>query len=182
MCALKIGSYNLPVWVIIITMVGAGSMTISGSDLINPDFETTLYEDDVPNAASNTFTGIPVHFDRDDLVTLSVSGNGAKAGAHVITSQQLKIDMLMQVADPVTVTVPITNESEDSAIVVVKVTADPKVLVDIEEGFSTNGVRLVGTNQWIMTVDDNADADFKLEVVALEVRSTFLFVEIFSVS
>lgn len=181
MSGLRIGNHNLPVWLIIISMVGVGSMTISSSSLIDPSTEGTTFQSDVPKATSKAYTGIPVHFDTTNPITLDVSGNGARAGAHVLTSQQLRINMLMQVADPVTVTVPIKNESDDSSIVVVRITADPSVLVDVDQGFSTNGVRLVGNNQWIMTVDDSANADFKINVAALQPGAFFLLVEIFSV-
>lgn len=181
MSGLRIGNYHLPVWLIIIAMVAAGSMTISSSSLIEPGSEGILFEDDVPAAKSSIFTGVPVHFDIENPITLNVSGNGARAGAHVLTSQQLRIDLLMQVADPVTVTVPIKNESEDSTIMMVKITTAPSVLVDLREGFSTTGARLIGTNQWLMTVDDNANADFKLDVAALEPGAFFLLVEVFAV-
>ena len=181
MSGLRIGNHNLPVWLIIISMVGIGSMTISSSSLIDPGSEGTTFQDEGAKATSKAFTGIPVHFDTTNPITLNVSGNGARAGAHVLTSQQLRINMLMQVADPATVTVPIRNESGDSSIIVVRVTADPSVLVDIDQGFSTSSVRLVGNNQWIMTVDDNANADFKINVAGLQPGAFFLLVEIFSV-
>jgi hypothetical protein len=182
MSGLRVGSYHFPVWLVIVIMVGIGSMTISGADFVDPTFNGTLIETDVPNAKSNTFTGVPVHFDTTNPLTLTASGNGAKAGAKVITSQQLRIDLLAQVADPVTITIPIRNQSDDSSIILVKVTADSSILTDVREGFSTTGVRLVGANQWLMTVNDNANADFKLDVVGLQGGAFFLLVEIKALS
>ena len=178
MSGLKIGSYNFPVWLVIVIMVGIGSLAISSGELIDSNANAASSDPGVPRVNSNAFTGIPVHFDTGNPITLTVSGNGAKAGVKVLTSQQLRIDLLAQVADPVTITIPIQNESDDSSIILVKVTTDSSMLADVREGFSTKGVRLVGTNQWLMTVDDNANADFKLDVVGMQGGAFFLLVEI----
>lgn len=179
MSGLRIAGYNFPVWLIIVIMTGAGSLTISSSSIV--DTESTLIETDVPNVQSRVATGAPVQFDKSNLVNLDVSGHGVTVGAHAITSQKVKINLLVQIAEPVTITVPIMNHSPDTSIVMLKVIAPQEILVDVEEGFSTGGVRLVGSNTWIMAVDDNAFADFKLDIVAMKGGAFFLLVEISSI-
>ncbi len=181
MRTVRIRNYNFPLLIIIVATIAVVSVTISSAGLTGPSVDAALVEDDALRTGLNIWPRTPVHFDKDDLTSLAVSGNGAKAGAHVITSQHLRIDLLTQVADPVSVTIPIKNESEDSRTIIIKVIADPKVLVDVEEGFGTRETRLVGSNQWVMTVDGNMDADFNLKVIALRGGTFFLLIEMFSV-
>lgn len=180
MRTVRISNYDFPVWIIIIAITAAVSVTIWSSDLMGSNVDAALVEDDVPRTRLNIWPRTPVHFDKEHP-SLTVSGNGAEVGAHVVTNQQLRIDLLAQVADPVSVTIPIRNESEDPRTIMIRVITDPKVMVDVEEGFNTRETRLVGTNQWVMTVDGNMDADFKLEIIALRGGAFFLLVEMLSV-
>jgi hypothetical protein len=133
---------------------------------------------DVPTTGSFAFTGSPVHFDTENPGNLWVSGSSARAGVKVITSQQIRVDILSQAADTVTLTIPLRNESEDSQIISVKVTVPQNVLVDVRQGVGTSGVRLAGQNQWLMAVNDNSNSEFQLDVIPLQVQAFYMLVEV----
>lgn len=133
---------------------------------------------DAPIAGSFAYTGSAVHFDTENPLTLGVSGPSARAGVKVVTSQQIRVDLLTQAADMVTLTIPLRNESEDSQIIKVEVIVPQNVLVDVRQGFGTTGARLIGQNQWLIAINDNANADFQLDVVPLQVAPFYMLVEV----
>lgn len=184
--------YKFPIWLIIVAMVSAGSLTVSGAELLPALTEETTSDNvtatavaadpDVPYTESTAYVGVPVHFDNQLSRDVEVFGNGASAGVTIVTSQRIRVDLLMQVADPVTITIPIKNESTSSQLVNVKVIAPDYVMTDISKGMMTGDPRLVGKNQWMFSVDGDANADFNLHMTSLQTTPFYVYVEVSAVA
>ena len=184
--------YKFPIWLIIVAMISTGSLTVSGAELLpaltketassNGAITTVAADPGVPTTTSAAYVGVPVHFDNQLSRNVEVFGNGASAGVTLVTSQRIRVDLLMQLADPVTITIPIKNESTSSQLVNVKVVAPDYVMTDVSKGMMTGDPRLVGKNQWMFSVDGDASADFKLHLTSLQTTPFYIYIEVAAVA
>lgn len=150
---------SITVWLLIAAMVGASSFAIAvqGS---NPDEQDkfVINKDVKPKTNSFIFTGLPVTFDAEDDLTLTCADQANPAdkclseGTKMINSQEILLNFNTDVGEEVRITIPLVNHSEDEQIVMLKAIAPEQLILDIDEGAGTEGVRLVGMNTWIMNV------------------------------
>ena len=157
---LKIGTKTIPVWFLLLGMVGAGSLSIAVQG-IDPSQEQKFTIDPMtkPKTNSLVFTGLPVEFDRDNEENLRWTGF-VSTGTKILTDQKITFNVLTDVGEEAELSVPLVNNSEDAQIVNVQCTAPDQVVLDIEIPDSSSpitdagidAVRLVSMNNWIVNV------------------------------
>jgi len=167
--SIALGKKTIPVWFLVATMIGAGSMAIATTggavhQESAPDIQHTsdvkihLQDVDgkintnVPVAASRAFSPLPIEFDEVDTLPSVISGG--TAGSSISTKQKAVINLALDVSEDAQITFFINNRSEDTQIFLIKVGAPSNVMVDFESkpsGFATiHG--LVGHNEWLASV------------------------------
>jgi hypothetical protein len=154
---IKLDNNVIPVWILVALMVGAGSLAIAvqGADDQNK-FE--ISDTTKPRSDSLVFTGLPVVFDAEDDLTLDCvnqpdpSEQCVSEGTKMVNAQEILLNFKADVGEEVRVTIPLVNHSEDEQIIMLKAESPEQLVLDIEEGTGTEGVRLVEQNTWRMNV------------------------------
>jgi len=177
---------TIPVWFLVATMVGAGSLAIAttGGAVHQEDAPDIQHTSDVkihlqdvdgkiitnvPIEASRAFSPLPVEWDAeqssDDLAGIT---DGIE-GSTMMTKQKLAINFVLDVSEDAELKLLLDNRSEDPQIFLIKANAPPHVILDFETGTSA-GVNvtvhgLTGHNEWLASIPANgADAVLKMEV------------------
>ncbi len=172
---LRIAGKSIPVWMLLVSMIGAASLTIatSGSAVHQedpPDIQTAsdvkihLQDVDgkintnVPITGSRAFSGLPIEWDRDNEANLQWR-NAVSVGTKILTNQKIAFNVVTDVGEEAELLIPLVNNSEDAQIALVKCSAPPHVIMDVEIPDATDNpgidaVRLTGHNEWLINVKD----------------------------
>jgi hypothetical protein len=149
---------TIPVWFLMATIVGAGSLAIAvqGAD----DQSKFQIEDDTkPKSNSLVFTGLPVQFDSDGAATTT---DEVSDGVEITSSQRVRVNFKSDVGEEVTVTLPVTNNSDDPQIVLLECDASEQVIIDAIEGGIVDSVRSNAQNSWLLNLAADTTDDLTL--------------------
>lgn len=169
---MSINKRTITIMVLVATMVGAGSFAIMVQGAETQD-KFSIQHNTKPKTNSLVFTGLPIEFVKDGDVDLTSAGTADSEGTKIITGQKALFNVYGDEGDEIDIAVPIVNHSEDPQIIMLKCTAPSEVGVDIEPHdalVTTDGLRLVEMNTWILNVEaiNDATAEFNIELVPKE--------------
>lgn len=172
---LNIAGKSIPVWILLMGMIGAASLTIAttGGAVHQedpPDIQHTsdvkihLQDVDgkintnVPITANRVFSGLPIEWDRDNEQNLQWR-NAVSVGTKILTNQKIQFNVVTDVGEEAELLVPLVNNSEDAQIALVKCSAPSQVIMDVEipdsiDNPGIDAVRLTGHNEWLINVKD----------------------------
>ena len=165
---ISFGKKAIPVWFLMATIVGAGSLAIAVQG-IDPSQEQKFQIDQMtkPKTSSFVFTGLPVGFDKDSVL-LVVSEPAVSTGVEIITEHSIRINVNQDVGEEATIDFPIVNHSEDPQIVLFQCMAPDQVILDVAD--DSTGLdatpRLVSMNTWLLNVKpgDAAVGNISLDI------------------
>lgn len=143
---------KFPFWVLMIMIVGAGSLTMGMPTLASFDIASIGPTSPEVNLDSTTFVVSRVRFDP----TSDINMDGVTAmGATAVFTQIVKANFLSEMGDIVTISgIRVQNLGTTNAIAAVEVIAPQGVAVDVRSPPGAgNELRLLGTNTFALPID-----------------------------
>jgi hypothetical protein len=160
--SIKSGSVQGWKWIAVLSvltaMTGAGAYGVA---VVNDPSNT------VPIAIGDSVTaGSAIQWDIANPAGVTVTG--ATVGNNFVTKPEIVVNVVMDVSEKATITLPIENLSSQQQVVKVKATAPSTLILDVVEGTGTSNVRLIGHNEWMFTIGTVANKTIKVDVFSTD--------------
>lgn len=171
------GKTGLPLLVAIVGITIAGSLVITIGSMPEPEKQLIAVQNvegkvntNIPVSASRSFSTLPVVFDLEDP---ALTAGAEEHGTDLETEQKLVINIISDTAEPVKTVIDLNNKSEDTQLVLFKVSASPHITVDIAPDTGFDGIiddpgeidiaGVVGHNEWLLSVASGNDKTIEIE-------------------